>query len=136
MKENELQMSEEPVDQRGNGRLQKRGLPPAQGLYNPAYERDACGMGFVVNIKGHKSHEIVQQGLTVLNNMTHRGASGSEVNTGDGAGIMLQIPHTFLQKVTTGFVLPKLVPTASGCFSFHTIPFSDSRPAACRADYC
>ena len=107
MKENELQMSEEPVDQRGNGRLQKRGLPPAQGLYNPAYERDACGMGFVVNIKGHKSHGIVQQGLTVLNNMTHRGASGSEVNTGDGAGIMLQIPHTFLQKVTTGFVLPE-----------------------------
>lgn len=71
------------------------GLPPKQGLYDPQFEKDACGMGFVANIKGHKSHSIVQQALTVLENMEHRGGQGSEPNTGDGAGILLQIPHTF-----------------------------------------
>ena len=72
------------------------GLPPKQGLYDPQFEHDACGVGFVVNIKGKKSHEIVQQALTILRNLDHRGAVGSEVNTGDGAGILLQLPHTFL----------------------------------------
>ncbi|WP_270166020.1 glutamate synthase large subunit [Paenibacillus sp. SYP-B4298] len=71
------------------------GLPPKQGLYDPQYEKDACGMGFVANIKGRKSHSIVRQALTVLENMEHRGGQGSEPNTGDGAGILLQIPHGF-----------------------------------------
>ncbi|XEC95496.1 glutamate synthase large subunit [Paenibacillus tarimensis] len=71
------------------------GLPPKQGLYDPQFEKDACGMGFVANIKGIKSHTIVRQALTVLENMEHRGGQGSEPNTGDGAGILLQIPHTF-----------------------------------------
>ncbi|WP_028563099.1 glutamate synthase large subunit [Paenibacillus pinihumi] len=74
------------------------GLPPKQGLYDPQFEKDACGMGFVANIKGHKSHSIVQQALTVLENMEHRGGQGSEPNTGDGAGILLQIPHTFFAR--------------------------------------
>lgn len=65
------------------------------GLYNPAYEHDACGIGFVANIKGVKSHQNVIDGLTILENMEHRGACGCEVNTGDGAGIMIQIPHEF-----------------------------------------
>ncbi|UVI31598.1 glutamate synthase large subunit [Paenibacillus spongiae] len=73
----------------------RMGLPQKQGLYNPQFEKDACGMGFVANIKGKKSHEIVLQALTVLENMEHRGGQGSEPNTGDGAGIMLQIPHAF-----------------------------------------
>mgnify|MGYP005833599965 CR=1 FL=1 len=73
------------------------GLPPKQGLYDPQYEHDACGIGFVVNIKGVKSHEIVRQALTILNNLTHRGGCGSESNTGDGAGILIQIPHSFLK---------------------------------------
>ncbi len=75
------------------------GLPLKQGLYDPQFEHDACGVGFVVNIKGHKSHQIVQQGLTILRNLTHRGACGAEPNTGDGAGILLQTPHAFLRQV-------------------------------------
>ncbi|HVZ26224.1 MAG TPA: glutamate synthase large subunit, partial [Sediminibacterium sp.] len=65
------------------------------GLYDPSFERDACGIGFVANIKGHKSHQSITDALTVLENMEHRGACGCEANTGDGAGIMLQIPHEF-----------------------------------------
>lgn len=74
------------------------GLPPKQGLYDPQYEKDACGMGFVAHIKGQKSHDIVRQALTVLESMEHRGGQGSEPNTGDGAGIMLQIPHRFFEQ--------------------------------------
>jgi len=85
------------------------GIPPTQGLYDPKFEHDACGIGFVVNIKGKKSREIVEQALTVLQNLDHRGACGCEENTGDGAGILLQIPHDFLQRVCEGlgFQLPK-----------------------------
>jgi len=79
-----------------------------QGLYDPQHEHDSCGVGFVVNIKGKKSHDIVQQALTVLLNLRHRGACGCEANTGDGAGILLQLPHNFLTKACTkeGFKLP------------------------------
>jgi glutamate synthase (ferredoxin) len=77
--------------------LQTR-TPEAQGLYDPRHEHDACGVGFVVDLKGRKSHDIVRQALTILNNLEHRGACGCEVNTGDGAGILLQTPHVFLQK--------------------------------------
>ncbi|MDQ2752480.1 MAG: hypothetical protein M3R72_05600, partial [Bacteroidota bacterium] len=66
-----------------------------EGLYNPEFEHDACGIGFVANIKGNKSHRIISDALTVLENMEHRGACGCENNTGDGAGIMLQMPHEF-----------------------------------------
>ena len=69
------------------------------GLYDPQFEHDACGVGFVANIKGVKSHQIIQQGLQVLVNMTHRGATGYEKNTGDGAGILMQIPDKFMRKV-------------------------------------
>ena len=65
------------------------------GLYSPAFEHDACGIGFVANIKGNKSNQIIGDALTVLENMEHRGACGNEVNTGDGAGIMIQVPHEF-----------------------------------------
>jgi glutamate synthase (ferredoxin) len=84
------------------------GLPPRQGLYDPWYEHDSCGVGFVVNMKGRKSHHLVQQGLQVLRNLDHRGACGCEANTGDGAGILMQVPHKFFQKVTDkeGFALP------------------------------
>src|SRR6187431_199898 len=75
------------------------GLPPAQGLYDPMHEHDACGVGFVVDIKGRQSHQIVRKALQVLKNLQHRGACGCEVNTGDGAGILSQIPDAFLRKV-------------------------------------
>src|ERR1700726_2503408 len=74
------------------------GLPPKQGLYDPQFEHDACGVGFVVNVKGKKSHEIITQALTVLLNLDHRGACGCETNTGDGAGILIQMPHAFLRE--------------------------------------
>jgi len=73
-------------------------LPAAQGLYRPELEHDSCGVGFVVHLKGQRSHQLVSDGLTALENLHHRGASGSEVNTGDGAGILLQLPHEFLRR--------------------------------------
>jgi len=72
------------------------------GLYAPNHEHDACGIGFVVNIKGKQSHKIIEQGITVLRNLDHRGATGADTNTGDGAGIMIQIPHLFLKKECKG----------------------------------
>ncbi len=75
------------------------GLPPKQGMYDPAFEHEACGVGFVVDMHGRKSHKIVADALQVLRNLDHRGASGAEVNTGDGAGILIQMPHKFLAEM-------------------------------------
>lgn len=87
----------------------RKGLPVKQGMYDPQFEKDACGMGFVAHIKGKKSHEIVEQALTLLFNMEHRGGQGSEPSTGDGAGILLQIPHGFFKAETAklGLSLPE-----------------------------
>lgn len=84
-------------------------LPPKQGLYDPQFEHDACGVGFIVQMKGKSSHDIVESGLTILLNLDHRGAVGAETNTGDGAGILMQVPHKFLSKVATaaGIALPE-----------------------------
>src|SRR4051794_14144534 len=80
-------------------------LPERQGLYDPAFEHDACGVSFVVDMKGRRSHDIVQKGITALCHLEHRGAQGAETNTGDGAGILIQIPDRFLRAVV-GFDLP------------------------------
>src|SRR5206468_1666287 len=92
------------------------GPPPAQGLYDPRHEHDACGVGFVVDIKGRKSHAIVRQALKVLINLLHRGACGCEPNTGDGAGILLQMPDKFLRKVCAplGLTLPAATEYGAG----------------------
>ncbi|OWA34385.1 glutamate synthase large subunit [Saccharibacillus sp. O16] len=82
------------------------GLPPKQGLYDPQFEKDACGMGFIANIKGTPAHDIVSNALTMLENMEHRGGQGAEPNSGDGAGIMLQLPHSFFAAQDLGFTLP------------------------------
>ena len=79
--------------------------PPARGLYDPRAEHDACGVGFVVHMKGRRSHDIVRKAMRVLINLEHRGACGCEVNTGDGAGILVQTPDAFLRKVVP-FTLP------------------------------
>ena len=86
----------------------RNGLPPAQGLYDPAHEHDACGIGFVANINGQPSHDIVRKGFEVLLNLQHRGACGCDPETGDGAGILIQIPHDLFVKETAalGFRLP------------------------------
>src|SRR5271154_1679078 len=85
------------------------GLPPAQGLYDPRNERDNCGMGFVASMRGEKSHEMIEMGIEVLIRLTHRGASGCDPETGDGAGILIQIPHEFFaaECKTLGFTLPE-----------------------------
>ncbi|MGH7292383.1 MAG: glutamate synthase subunit alpha, partial [Myxococcota bacterium] len=80
-------------------------LPAASGLYDPRFEHDACGVSFVVDVTGAKSRDIVDTALGALCNLDHRGASGAEVNTGDGARILLQVPDTFLRGETP-FELP------------------------------
>jgi len=84
------------------------GLPPKQGLYDPRNEHDACGIGFVASINGVRSHKIVEQGVEVLVRLTHRGACGCDADTGDGAGLLLQIPHKFFAREAKalGFALP------------------------------
>src|SRR5258708_3104682 len=72
--------------------------PAKQGLYDPQFEHDACGVGFVVDLKNRKSHDIVQKAVQILLNLEHRGACGCEKNTGDGAGILFQTPHPFLSE--------------------------------------
>ncbi|MCM0082197.1 glutamate synthase large subunit [Geomonas sp. Red32] len=106
------------------------GLPKKQGMYDPQFEHDACGVGFVTNIKGKKSHEIVQQAITVLANLDHRGAVGSEHNTGDGAGILLQMPDAFFRKVCPGlgFELPPF--GEYGVAMLFTSPDATERSAA------
>jgi glutamate synthase (NADPH/NADH) large chain len=88
-------------------------LPLAHGLYDPRFEHDACGVSFVANIKGVRSREIVTLGITALCNMEHRGATGAEAETGDGAGILIQIPDAFFRAVTD-FSLPPLGAYAAG----------------------
>ncbi len=87
--------------------------PAPQGLYDPNFEHDACGVSFVVDIKGRRSHDIVAKGIEALCNMEHRGASGSEINTGDGAGILIQVPDAFFRELVS-FELPPAGTYATG----------------------
>ena len=82
-------------------------MPPASGLYDPRFEHDACGVSFVVDVQGRKSHDIVAMGIGALCRMEHRGATGAEVETGDGAGVLIQVPHKFLAAVAQ-FPLPQV----------------------------
>ncbi|KAI8078224.1 uncharacterized protein B0P05DRAFT_597034 [Gilbertella persicaria] len=85
-------------------------IPPAQGLYNPEFEKDACGVGFMVHVKGVRSHKILSDASSILCNMTHRGASGADIRDGDGAGVMTGIPHQFFVNETSrelGITLPE-----------------------------
>src|SRR4051812_11736097 len=78
-------------------------LPPQKGLYDPQYEHDACGLGFVAELRRTPSHDVVQKGLEILKRLAHRGATGSDPETGDGAGILTQMPHALLERA-----LPKI----------------------------
>ena len=82
----------------GGSRLSR----PEQGLYRREYEHDACGVGMVANLSGEASHEIVVNGLTILKRLMHRGATGNDPKTGDGAGLLLKIPHEFFRKTLGG----------------------------------
>src|SRR6185369_923573 len=83
--------------------------PSKQGLYDPRFEHDNCGMGFIVNLNGHSTHDVVRKGIEILINLTHRGACGCDPETGDGAGILIQIPHEFYERecLKLGFSLPE-----------------------------
>ena len=107
-----------------------RDRPAQQGLYDPRNEHDACGVGFVATLTGVASHELVEQALTVLRNLEHRGATGSEPDSGDGAGILLQVPDAFLREVA-GFGLPEAGAYAVG----HRLPARTTRPPASRLAY-
>src|ERR1700694_50161 len=82
--------------------------PPVEGLYDPSLEKDSCGVGFIANIKGKRSQQIAYDALTILCNLEHRGAVGADPRAGDGAGILVQIPHAFFARKTKelGFTLP------------------------------
>ena len=103
-------------------------FPPPQGLYDPRHEKDACGVAFVATLTGEASHDIVVKARTALRNLDHRGAAGAEPNSGDGAGILLQVPDTFLREeaAAAGFTLP-----AAGSYAVGTafLPRTDDEVA-------
>lgn len=110
--------------------LKAGSLPPRQGLYDPANEHDNCGVGFICNIKNKPSHDIIQKGLEILVNLDHRGAVGADPLAGDGAGILIQIPHKLLKEdcAKLGFDLPDVGKYAVGQMF---LPQDDSARAAC-----
>src|SRR5438128_404093 len=108
------------------------GLPDPQGLYDPRHEHDSCGVGFVVDIKGRASHAIVRQALTVLKNLLHRGACGCEPNTGDGAGILLQMPHAFFARECRRLRIPLPAPGHYGS-GLVFLPRDPGQAAECQA---
>ncbi len=105
-------------------------LPMQQGLYDPRQERDACGVGFVAHIKGQKSHDMVRQGLKILENLTHRGAVGADPLAGDGAGMLLQIPDAFMRMKCAGLGM-KLPEVGSYGVGMLFLPRDDKARAAC-----
>jgi glutamate synthase (NADPH/NADH) large chain len=100
--------------------------PGSQGLYRQENEHENCGIGFVVHLKGKKSHSIIRQGLDILMNMTHRGAEGADSKTGDGAGVLIQVPRDFY--LIQGFALPPAGQFGTGLIF---LPQDDSDASKC-----
>ena len=107
-------------------------LPKKQGLYDPAYEKDSCGVGFIAHIKGKRSHKIIQDAATALEAMTHRGACGCEKNTGDGAGIMTALPLEFLSKVAKADLNTELPEAGKFAAGLIFLPQHDDERAKCK----
>jgi glutamate synthase (ferredoxin) len=107
-------MPNRPDSARKTGR-RTLSAPPKQGLYDPWFEHDACGVGFVVDMKGRKSNQILKQAIQILKNLDHRGAAGSEANTGDGAGVLIQMPHAFLKEACKKVRITLPEPGEYGC---------------------
>ena len=118
--------SSSETDKKGRHMIRTE-APRKQGLYDPQFEHDACGVGFIVNIKGQKSHQIVQQAISVLINLNHRGACGCEANTGDGAGILLQMPHAFLKQACAAAKIPIPSPGEYGAGMIYLPPDAGER---------
>ena len=108
--------------------LNASGLPVAHGLYDPRFEHDACGVSFVADVHGRASHGIVARALGALCNLEHRGATGAEADTGDGAGILMQVPDRFLRAVS-GLELP-----AAGSYAVGVAFLPADRDSASRAE--
>src|SRR4029077_11119043 len=108
------------------------GPPPKQGLYDPAYEHDSCGVGFVAHIKGKRSHQILIDAEEVLRNMDHRGACGCEPNTGDGAGILTALPHEFLLRVARKELAAELPPPGQYAAGLVFLPKNEAERAKCK----
>src|SRR6266436_2169594 len=102
-------LSADPASKPFEPAREHTGRPPAEGLYDLSLEKDSCGVGFIANIKGKKSHQIVSDAISILCNLEHRGAVGDDPRAGDGAGILVQIPHAFFVRKTAalGFKLPE-----------------------------
>ena len=110
------------------GQTPSFGLPPKQGLYDPAFEHDSCGVGFVAHIKGKRSHQILIDAEEVLRNMDHRGACGCETNTGDGAGILTALPLEFLKRVVKKELKAELPPPGQFAAGIVFLP-TDPQPS-------
>jgi glutamate synthase (NADPH/NADH) large chain len=106
-------------------------FPPEQGLYDSDKEQDSCGIGFIVNIKGHKNHEIINQGLEILKNLTHRGAVGADPLAGDGAGLLIQTPDAFLREECQASFATPLPSIGDYGVGMIFLPRADSNRAAC-----
>lgn len=107
-----------------NPRMLASAAPKAIGLYDPRNEHDACGLGFIAHIKNKKSHDIIRDGLTILENLEHRGAVGADPKAGDGCGILIQIPDAFLRNEISGFTLPEAGTYGVAMTFFHPMPHS------------
>ncbi len=119
------------MDEDGQDGQVWRGFPAPQGLYSPELEHDACGVGFVANIDGRRSHEIIERGIEVLRNLLHRGATGADANTGDGAGLLFQVPDAFFRRAEArlGFELP---PAGAYGLGMLFLPRDGGARAVCR----
>ena len=106
--------------------------PGRYGLYDPSYEKENCGVGFLANIKGKRSHSIIEDAGHILCRMDHRGARGAEVNTGDGAGILTALPHEFLVKVAKKDASINLPASGSYAAGIVFLPKKDADRAACK----
>src|SRR6184192_4049696 len=106
-------------------------MPPAQGLYDPRFESDSCGVAFLADLKGRPSHAMVAQALTALRNLDHRGAAGAEPSSGDGAGLLMQVPDAFFREVLD-FALPEPAPDGAPAYAVGCafLPDDDARAAA------
>ncbi len=119
--------------------MQSRQFPPKHALYDPAHEKDSCGVGFIAHIKGQQSHDIVRDALAMLHRMDHRGACGCEPNTGDGSGILTALPHAFLRKVAArdaNITLPETKAGAAGRFAAGNIflPRDEQARSICKQE--
>ena len=112
---------------RGFLTMKYNGYPEKQGLYDPQFEHDACGIGFICNIKGKPSHDMITSAIRILKKLTHRGGVGSEPDTGDGAGILIQMPHSFMRKVCKNIGITLPAPGEYGVGMLFSSPDSDTR---------